>query len=160
MIAILPGTFDPPTLGHIDIIKRSINLCDKLIIAIGNSDKACLFSVQERIEQLISCTPSNVEIKSFSGLLVDFAKENKSELIIRGIRNSNDYEYKFNISTINYKLAGIETIFLNCKPELAVISSSMLKQIAKLGGDISSFTTRHIAHKVRRKFEVGTDRAG
>lgn len=160
-IGVYPGTFDPITMGHVDIIKRSMNFCQELIIAIGvNSKKNTFFSEEERKDLILKTITSelgskanNIRIESFSGLLVNFAKEQKANILIRGIRNVSDFEYEINLANINKTLeVGIETIFLPTSPELAVVSSSMVKEIAKYGGDISRFVSKAILRSTTECF--------
>lgn len=152
------GTFDPLTNGHLDIIKRSLSFCDSLIIGIGiNSAKKTMFSIEERIA-LIQNNPclkcelrDHVNISSFDGLLVDYAKTIGVSILIRGIRSVSDFEYEISLANINKVLApDIETVFLPTSPELAVISSSMVKEIAWYGGDISKFVPVNV-HKALKK---------
>lgn len=152
--AIYAGSFDPISAGHLDIINRSMRFCDKLIIAIGvNSGKTTFFSVEERVAQINSCAPKNVSTAYFQGLMVEFAKKEGASILIRGIRSVSDFEYEINLASVNKILAPeIETIFLPTSPELAVVSSSMIKEIAKHGGDISRFLPIHLAEQVKAKF--------
>jgi len=145
--AIYAGSFDPITLGHVDIINRSLSLCDHLVVAVGeNSSKKSTLSVLDRLnlidKSLDFLNHKNISIESFKGLLVDYAKKNGAAILIRGIRSVSDFEYEINLANINGTLApSIETIFLPTDPQLAMISSSMVKEIAKYGGDISKFVT-------------------
>jgi len=145
--AIFAGSFDPLTIGHLDIINRSLKICDKLTISIGiNSAKKTMLSLNKRksliIESIFTLTPrfEDIEVDSFDGLLVNYAKEKSATLLIRGVRSNSDFEYETNLANANRLLAPeIETIFIPTKPELAVISSSMVKEIHKWNGDISKF---------------------
>jgi len=160
--AVYAGVFDPFTKGHLDIVKRSLSFCNQLVIAIGiNSTKTTMFSEPERIKQInytidkeiefLSST--NIMVTSFQGLLVDYAKSVDATVLVRGIRSVSDFEYEINLTNINKILAPhIETVFLPTSPELAVVSSSMVKEIAKHGGDISQFVPAHIAKAVNDKF--------
>ncbi len=142
-IAIYPGTFDPITNGHIDLIQRAAKLFDKVIVAIAsNSKKNPRFSLEKRIELaqqvLVNCP--NVSVKGFEVLLVDFAREEKANILIRGLRAVSDFEYEFQLASMNRKLAPeIESVFLMPADEYSFISSSLVKEVATLGGDISSF---------------------
>lgn|SRR5690625_1025864 len=137
--AVFPGTFDPITLGHIDIIERALPLFDELIIAIGrNVNKQTMFSLEERktfIEETFSDNP-RVKVLSYSGLTVRFCMEQKADFLIRGLRNSTDFTYEMPLSQANYKLAGIETVFLLSAPEVSFISSSIVRDIRRNNGDI------------------------
>ena len=135
--AIYPGSFDPVTFGHLDIIRRSAGLCDHLVVAVlNNNNKTPLFSVDERVEMLKEATKdlANVEVASFSGLLVDFAKKNDVGVIIRGLRAVTDYEYELAMSQTN-RVANpnIDTIFLNTSLEYAYLSSSIVREMAMYG---------------------------
>ncbi|MCU0847839.1 MAG: pantetheine-phosphate adenylyltransferase [Spirochaetes bacterium] len=155
-IGIYPGSFDPLTKGHIDIIKRSREICDKLIIAVAiNSSKKPLFTVEERLEIINNCCKDigGIESSSFEGLLVDFCKKNGVNLIIRGLRSLADFEYEFSIATINSKLAPeIESIFLMTRGENLFISSNIAREIASYQGDVSSLVPRFVEEKIRQKY--------
>ena len=156
--AIYPGTFDPITVGHIDIIKRASSVFDQLIIAIAdNQNKKPLFSLKER-ENLVKKSlqevtiSKNIRIVSFSGLLVDFAKKNQAKVIIRGLRAVSDFEYEFQMSCMNTKLdPEIQTIFLAASDHVQFISSRFVKQIALLNGDISALVTKNIISDIKQK---------
>lgn len=156
--ALYAGTFDPITNGHMDIIHRSLEFCDQLTIAVGiNPSKKTMFSEEERIKQIQeACSrigTSHINVISFQGLLVEYAKDNNIHLLVRGIRSVSDFEYEINLANINKVLApSIETVFLPTSPELAVVSSSMVKEISKLGGDISKFVPPHIVGQINSKF--------
>ncbi len=151
-IAICPGSFDPVTLGHLDIISRASRLFDKVIVAVlCNMDKNPSFTVEERMELLRQVTAQydNVEIDSFQGLLVDYAKEKGAVAVVKGLRAVSDFEYEFQMSMINKKLyADVETVYLNTSQEYMYLSSSVVKQIASFGGDISNFVPEAIHDKI------------
>ena len=153
--AIYPGSFDPVTLGHLDIIKRSAALVDHLIVGVlNNSTKTPLFS-DERVNMLKEVTKDipNVEILSFSGLLVDFAREHNVQAIIRGLRAVTDFEYELAMSQTNRVAApDIDTIFLNTSLKYAYLSSSIVKEMAMYGGDISKFVPESIVDIVRERY--------
>lgn len=156
-IGIYPGSFDPLTNGHLDIFDRSRNICDKLIIAVArNISKKPLFTIEERIEIIRECCPSddkNVEIVAFDGLLVDFCKKNDVNFIIRGIRAIIDFEYEYAVALMNKQLAPtIDTIFLTARSEYTFISSTMIKEVAYFGGDISSLVPQFVNQKLIRKY--------
>lgn len=158
-VGIYPGSFDPVTNGHIDIIKRSAKLVDTLIVAIlENSSKKALFSVEERIQLLEkSCKDiENLKIESFSGLLVDFAKEKEANLIIRGLRALTDFEYELQMAQMNKHLhSEIETIFLVTNVRYSFLSSSAIKEVAQFGGDVSDFVPPIVAQETLRKNKGG-----
>ena len=153
--AIYPGTFDPITVGHLDVIKRASKIYDKLIVAVmENNKKNCTFTEAERkamIEKCIKDLP-NVQVVVGDGLTVDFAKKNKCNVIIRGIRAVSDYESELALATANMSLdSKIETVFMVAKPELSFLSSSIAKEIASFNGDISSYIPKPIIKDVSKK---------
>jgi len=149
---ICPGSFDPVTKGHMDIIERASKLFDKVIVAVlNNAVKHPSFTIEERIELLRETTKhlDNIEISTFDGLLVDFAKQRGASAVVKGLRAVTDFEYEFQMSMINKKLCPeIETIFLNTSQEYMYLSSSVVKQIAAAGGDISLFVPEEIRDKI------------
>ena len=140
--AIFPGTFDPFTLGHHSIVKRTLTFMDEVIVGIGiNEGKHCLIPVEKRVEmirQLYADEP-RVKVMAYSGLTVDFAKEQEAGFIVRGIRSVKDFEYEEGIADINKKLSGIETIFLFTEPDLSSVSSSVVRELLHYGKDVSMF---------------------
>jgi pantetheine-phosphate adenylyltransferase len=154
--AIYPGTFDPATYGHIDIIKRSSELVDELIVGVlNNPRKNPLLTVEERIQLLKEVTKDipNVTIESFSGLLVDFAKQKNAKAIIRGLRAVTDFEYELQMAQANQTLDDtIETIFLVTSMQYSFLSSSILKEIAQFGGDIDPLVPPQIGDYVKAKY--------
>jgi len=155
-IGIYPGSFDPLTNGHLDIIERSRGICDKLVVAIAiNREKQPLFTVDERLEIInhIYKDDSSLEVVSFSGLLVEFCKSQGIHYIIRGVRNITDFEYEMTNASVNNKLAPeIETIFLMTKGEYAFISSKMVKEIASYNGDLTSLVPQFVIQKIQNKY--------
>jgi pantetheine-phosphate adenylyltransferase len=156
--AIYPGSFDPVTLGHLDIIMRSSKLVDHLIVGVlYNSTKTPLFSVDERVNMLKEVTKDidNIEILSFSGLLVDFAAEHHIQTIIRGLRAVTDFEYELAMSQTN-RIANpnIDTIFLNTSLKYAYLSSSIVKEMAMYGGDISKFVPTPVIDLIYAKYGI------
>lgn len=154
--ALFPGTFDPITNGHLDIIRRSLSIVDELIVAVlQNSQKAALFSVAERIELIegeVKQFSGKVLVRSFSGLLVDFAKNENCMTVIRGLRAISDYDYEAQMALMNKNLnPSIETVFLIAREENSYISSSIVKEAALLGGDISKFVPANIQKAIVRK---------
>ena len=141
--AVYPGTFDPMTMGHVDLVKRASKLFDSVIIAIASSDsKKPMFSLEERIEigNKIFADDPKVEVVGFSGLLVNFAKDNDANILIRGLRVVADFEYEFQLANMNRAMSpDIESVFLTPKEEYSYISSSLVKEIATMGGDITRF---------------------
>lgn len=157
-IGIYPGSFDPLTSGHLDIIKRARILCDKLIVAIArNSAKSPLFSIQERKDMILRCCGDldGVEFDTFEGLLVDYCKNNNVAIIFRGLRSSLDYEYEYAMSALNMKLApGLETVFFMSRGEFSYVSSNIVKEVAGYKGDVTSLVPPLVADKLREKFSV------
>ena len=155
--AIYPGTFDPITDGHLDIISRASRLYQKVIIAIAvNKGKNPLFSLEERVEmaKLVTAPLPNVSIIGFGNLLVDCAKEHKASVVLRGLRAVSDFEYEFQMAGMNRRLSPeLETVFLTPAEQYEFISSSMIREIAKLNGDVSSFVPKCVEEKLKEKFE-------
>lgn len=155
--AIYPGSFDPVTLGHIDVIERASKLFDYLIIGVlNNSAKSPLFSIDERVKMLEEVTKHipNVEIRSFGGLTVDFAKECEANAVVRGLRAVTDFEYELQIAQLNRVInPEIDTVFLTTDLRYAYLSSSSVKEVAAYGGDISQFVTPLVETEVKKKFE-------
>lgn len=162
-IGIYPGSFDPVTRGHLDIISRAEKLFDKLIVAVMvNPDKQSTFTAVERVEMLRLATRelSHVEIDSFDGLLAEYAKIHHATAIVKGLRALSDFEYEFQMAMTNRKLnADLETIFLTTNAENMFLSSSMVKQVAQFGGDISPFVPPCIAGDIQdRLMQVRSER--
>ena len=154
-IALYPGSFDPFTYGHIDIIRRSSKLFDKVIVGVYDTpDKKLMFTTKERVElgrEAVKDLP-NVEVKSFSGLMVEFARNEKAATVVRGLRVNNDFEFEFDMAMINRKLAPeIELVCLLASPEYQFLSSSMLKEVARLGGDFADLVPPFVARAVLAK---------
>lgn len=154
-IAVYPGTFDPVTFGHLDIIRRGALLMDRLVVAVAvNTEKQFLFNSQERIEFLNEAVKSipGVEVCQMDGLLVDFVKSLGSNIILRGLRAVSDFEYEFQMAGMNHKLnPDIETIFLVSGEETLFLSSRLVKEIAGMGGDVSRFTPPGVIPELRRR---------
>lgn len=155
--AICPGSFDPVTLGHMDIINRSRKVFDKTIVAVlVNPDKHTMFTVEERIDLLKRCTKDmpDVEVVGFEGLLADYARERGVAAIVKGLRAVSDFEYEFQMALTNKKLnPNLETMFLTTNAENMFLSSSIVKQIASFGGDISNFVPEPILEDVKTRIQ-------
>lgn len=156
IIGLYPGSFDPVTNGHLDISERAFKICDELHVAVvANPSKNSLFSVDERVELLKKTTKHlpNVVISSFNGLLVDYAREIKANIIFRGLRAVSDFEYEFQMALINRSLhKDIEVVFLVPNEKFIFLSSSSIKEVAKLGGDVSGFVPAEV-QKALQKFK-------
>lgn len=150
-VAIFAGTFDPPTLGHLDIIERAKHLCDHLLIAVAvKPAKSPLFSQTEKV-QMLKMVVKDAEITSFEGLVVNFAKEKEASLLIRGLRSVSDFEAEFQMASANKKLGGIETIFLMADSKTSQISSSLIREIAHFQGPLNDFVPKEIEPFIRKK---------
>lgn len=153
--AIYPGSFDPITNGHLDIIKRGAKIFDRLIIAVLiNVDKKGLFEIEERVELIKRVTKDikNVEVVSFNGLLIDLLKEKEADVILKGLRGVLDFEYEMQMALINNKLdSNVETLFMMTAAENSYISSSSVKQIAKFGGNINGLVPNEIINDIEKK---------
>ena len=154
--AIYPGSFDPVTNGHLDVIERARKLFDEVIVAVAHNDeKEALFSLEERLQFLQDSIGKidMVRIAQFDGLLVEFAVAQKASAVIRGLRAVSDFEFEFQMALMNRKLeTGVETIFLMPKEEYTYLSSRIIKEIARLGGDVSSFVPPAVSKALVRKF--------
>ncbi len=153
-IAIYPGSFDPVTLGHKDVIERASNLFDKVIVLVlNNSSKTPMFTLEERMKFINRCVSlDNVEVDTYSGLLVDYAKEHNASAIIKGLRAVTDFDNEFQQALINKSLyPKIETLFLPAKGENMFLSSSMVKEVCTLGGDISAFVPNEILNDIIKR---------
>ena len=156
-IAICPGSFDPVTLGHLDIIRRTAALFDKVYVAVlKNSEKKALFTPDQRMELLRKCIGDmrNVEIITFSGLLVDCAEKCGARTIVKGLRAVTDFEYEFQMALINKKLCpDLETMFLTTDAKYMYLSSSIVKEVAKNGGEIADFVHSAVAEEIKNAIE-------
>ena len=155
--AVYPGSFDPVTFGHLDIIRRSAVLVDELIVGVlTNSAKTPLFSAEERVNILEKATRDipNVIIKPFDGLSVNFARENQAQVIVRGLRAVTDFEYELQMAQTNRVLApDVDTVFLTTSLEYAYVSSTIMKEVARFGGDLSSFAPAEIIQELLLKMQ-------
>lgn len=158
-LALYPGSFDPPTRGHEDLIRRSLTLADRVIVAIAtNSSKAPLFSVSERLDLLraVAGDLPAVSFESFDGLLVDFARRVKAGMIVRGLRAVSDFEYEFQMALMNRQLhPQLETVFLVPAVSQTYLSSSLAREVARYGGDVSALVHPAVEDALRRKYGGG-----
>ena len=159
IVAIYPGSFDPITNGHLDLIERGSRLADRLIVAIlENRQKKSLFSVEERVEMLTEVVRpfANVEVGWFHGLLVDYVKERGANFILRGIRAISDYEYELQIAHMNRRLSpGVETVFLMAGEAYSFVSSQLVKEVASLGGNVAGMVPAIVAERLRKRNGAG-----
>lgn len=155
--AIYPGSFDPVTFGHLDVIERSSKLVDELIVGVLNNNvKTPLFSVEERVKMLDEVTKSlkNVKVVPFEGLLVEFARKMNAKMIVRGLRAITDFEYELQMAQTNHKLEqDLETVFLNTSLEYSYLSSTTVKEVAAFGGDISQFVPEIVIDRIQEKMD-------
>lgn len=152
--AVCPGSFDPVTNGHVDIIVRSAKLFDEVIVGVlVNQAKQGLFSVEERIEMLreVSSTHPNVRVEAFHGLLVDFCRKEGAQVVVKGLRAVSDFDYELQMAQMNVGLSGVETLFMPTNPLYSFIASSLVKQVARLGGDISKYVPKVVEERLVAK---------
>ena len=161
--AVYPGSFDPITFGHIDIIERSAKMVDELVIAVlRNSAKNSLFSLEERVNMIKEVTKDlpNVTVETFDGLLVDYMRQIDATIIIRGLRAVTDFEYELQIAQMNHVLKDdAETIFLMTNLQYSYLSSSLVKEIASYGGDISKFVPNELMERIYTKYSVNREKS-
>ena len=157
-VAVYPGSFDPVTNGHLDIIERASRVCDKVVVGVlNNANKSPMFTVEERMDMLRSVTAdfTNVEVDSFSGLLVDFASSHGAKVIIKGLRTVADFEYEFGMALLNKTLnPDIETMFMMTNSKYSYISSSMVKELSGFKGDLTGLVPAQIINKIKQKYTV------
>jgi pantetheine-phosphate adenylyltransferase len=156
---VCPGSFDPITFGHLDIIKRASSIFDEIVIAVlVNQTKKTLFTVEERIEMIgeVTAQYKNVKVASWSGLLVDYCKANDISMIVKGLRAVTDFDYELQMSQINLQLQGVETLFMSTAPAHSFLSSSLVKEIASYGGDVSSYIPEPILHRLKSRLQANS----
>ena len=157
-IAIYPGSFDPFTNGHMDIARRGLEIFDTVVIAVSNnSEKNSLFSVAERVDMLMTLTEDNprLRVETFDGLLVDYVVAKKARVILRGLRAVTDFEFEFQLAQMNHTVCEqVETLFMMTSPNFAYLSSSIVKEVGRLGGDISKFVPPLVKEELLKKFGI------
>jgi len=158
--AACPGSFDPVTNGHLDVIGRAAALYDEVVVAVlVNESKAGLFTIDERLEMLVEVTKHypNVTSRSFRGLLVDFCRANDIPVVIRGLRVASDFDYELQMAQMNWGLAGVETLFMPTNPQYSFVSSSLIKDVAKWGGDVTPHVPEAVEVRLRERLAKPRD---
>jgi pantetheine-phosphate adenylyltransferase len=158
--ALCPGTFDPVTNGHIDIIQRATGCFDQVVVAVlENPGKQPLFSVEERVSMLKEAVGdlSGVEVSSFSGLLVDYAKARGIKIIVKGIRAVTDYDFELQMAQMNHRMSGVETFFMPTSPQWSYLSSSLTKEVVRFGGDVSGLVPAFVRERLEDKLGPGRE---
>jgi len=153
--AICPGSFDPVTNGHLDVFTRAARIADEVVVAVlVNRNKAGLFSVDERMEILREVTAHlpNVRVDSFHGLLVDYCQEHDIEAIVKGLRAVSDFDYELQMAQMNHRLAEVETLFVSTNPQYSFLSSSLIKEVARHGGDVAGLVPQAVLDRLPEKF--------
>ncbi len=157
IIALYPGTFDPITFGHLDVLNRASEIFDKVIITVSfNPNKKTMFTVDERVEMILESVKNkkNIEVESFHGILMDFAKKKNAPVIVRGLRAISDFEFEFQMALMNRKLAqNITTVFLMPHEKYTYLNSSIVRELATLKGDFTSLVPKNVAKKLQKKFK-------
>lgn len=155
-VAVVPGSFDPPTLGHVDVISRAVEVFDRVLIAVvTNPSKTPLFTAEERKRLLeeICAHWDNTEVDDFAGLLVDFAKEKNADVIVKGLRAVSDFEYELQMAQMNHHLTGVQTVFLPTSPGHAYLSSSLVKEVGRFGGSLDGLVSPVVAAALKERFQ-------
>jgi pantetheine-phosphate adenylyltransferase len=155
LTALCPGTFDPVTNGHLDVVRRAAHLYERVVVAVvENPGKQPLFEAAERVEMLEEALAdvAEVEVASFTGLLVDYARDQGVGLIVKGLRAVSDFEYEIQMAQMNRHLAEVETCFVATSPKWSYLSSSLVKEIARYGGDVSGLVPEHVVRKLKERY--------
>ena len=153
--AVCPGSFDPPTNGHVDIIGRAASLFDEIVVAVlVNKSKKSLFTVEERIAMLgeIVTPYPNVKVDSFHGLLVDYCRDHDVRAIVKGLRAVTDFDYELQMAQMNQQLSGIDTFFISTSPQYSFLSSSLVREVARFGGDVSAMVPPKVAVRLQQRY--------
>ena len=158
LTALCPGTFDPVTNGHLDIIGRAADRFDALVVGVlDNPAKQPMFDVDERVQMLKEVTADlgNVEVDSFTGLLVDYARRKGAGVVVKGLRAVSDFEYEIQMAQMNHQLAGLETLFMTTSPSWSFLSSSLVKEVARFGGDVTGLVPKAVAERLAERLGGG-----
>lgn len=152
--ALCPGSFDPPTNGHIDVVERCLKVFDRVVVAVvRNPSKQPLFDVDERMAMIETAFGDRVEVRSFEGLLVDFARTMAVDVIVKGLRAVGDFDYELQMAQMNRTLAEVDTVFLPTNPEWSYLSSSLVREVARLGGEYRGLVPSHVAAALEERLE-------
>lgn len=150
--ALCPGSFDPPTFGHLDVINRACEVFDRVVVAvIDNPSKQPLFTAAERVALLVDMVGEQAEVKTFSGLLVEFARSEEVDVIVKGLRAVSDFDYELQMAQMNRTLSGVETVFMASNPAWGYLSSSLVREVARLGGSVEALVPANVAVAVKEK---------
>jgi pantetheine-phosphate adenylyltransferase len=158
LTALCPGTFDPVTNGHLDIIERAARRFDALVVGVlDNPAKQPLFGAEERVSMLKEATHHlpNIQVDAFNGLLVDYANRRGADVVVKGLRALTDFEYEIQMAQMNHSLTGLETLFMTAAPEWSFLSSSLIKEVARFGGDVSGLVPPVVAERLRERLGSG-----
>jgi pantetheine-phosphate adenylyltransferase len=151
--ALCPGSFDPPTNGHLDVISRCISIFDRVVVSVvDNPTKNSMLSVEERVDLLGSIVGEEVRVTSFAGLLVEHATAEGADVVVKGLRSIDDFEFEKQMSQMNEHLSGMETLFMATNPDLGFVSSSLVKEVARLGGDVSELVPPEVLSILKERF--------
>lgn len=152
--AMCPGSFDPPTNGHVDVIERAIEAFGDVHVAvIDNPSKSGLFTVEERVAMLEALFDDRVQVTSFSGLLVDYVRSTGAAVVVKGLRTADDYDYELQMAQMNRQLSGMETVFMATKPEWSYVSSSLVREVAKLGGQVGGLVPDVVENALKERLQ-------
>jgi pantetheine-phosphate adenylyltransferase len=150
--ALCPGSFDPPTLGHVDVVERAIKVFDRVVVSVvDNPSKESMFTTEQRIAILEELFGNQVTVTSFSGLLVAHAVDQGADVVVKGLRSIDDYEYEKQMSQMNRHLSGMETVYMSTAAEYSFVSSSLVKEVAKLGGDVTALVPEAVARALKER---------
>jgi pantetheine-phosphate adenylyltransferase len=150
--ALCPGSFDPPTLGHVDVVERAIKVFDRVVVSVvDNPSKESMFTTEQRMAILEELFGSQVTVTSFSGLLVAHAVDQGADVVVKGLRSIDDYEYEKQMSQMNRHLSGMETVYMSTAAEYSFVSSSLVKEVAKLGGDVTALVPEAVARALKER---------